>query len=742
LPVLTIINPSPICAPAIVDLTLSAITSGSTPAQTFTYFTNAANTATLATPTAVATAGTYYIKGTLPTGCSASQPVTVSILAQPTVIINNPAAVCAPAAIDLTLATVTAGSAPGLTYTYFTNAANTGMVSTPASVTTGGVYYIKATQASSGCSASLPVTVTINPLPVINITNPAAVCAPGTVNLTAATITAASTAGLTYSYWSNAATTSVLSIASSVGNSGTYYIKGTTAAGCSAAQPVTVSIHPQPTVLITNPAAICPPATVNLTADAITSGSNPGLTYSYFTNAANTNMLATPSAVGIAGTYYIKGTLPATGCSVSQPVTVSVNAQPVINITNPPAVCEPATVDLTASTIVNGSTAGLTYTYWTDAANTSNVPNPTSVSTSGTYYIKGALATGCSASLPVTVAVTPLPTGTLQNPPVNFICEGTPLLLTTISNANRYQWYADQKIIQGATAADHNAVSAGEYTVQFISMEGCVKEAGNSIRLDLVTKPLLQFKADSSCAGLVTNFRNQSSFASSGGISWLWDFGDGSSSNTFSAAHAYRGAGTYPVSLTANTASCPGLTNKITIPVIIESPQAGTRYATVNAVAGQTFVLNARPIGVSYQWKPPAGLSNATVPSPTGILSKDTTYTVAITSPAGCITTDTVLVKVATLGEVYVPQGFTPNGDGRNDRLYPNLVAIQKLNYFKVFNRWGNIVFETNDATPQNGWNGKYSGVLQPAGAYSWIAEGVDATGVVIRRSGTVLLIN
>ena len=94
------------------------------------------------------------------------------------VVINNPAAVCAPATVDITAATVTAGSTAGLTYTYFTDAAGTIALATPNAVAASGTYYIKGSTVS-GCSDIQPVVVTINAKPTVVITNPAAVCAPG-----------------------------------------------------------------------------------------------------------------------------------------------------------------------------------------------------------------------------------------------------------------------------------------------------------------------------------------------------------------------------------------------------------------------------------------------------------------------------------------------------------------------------------------------------------------------------------
>ena len=86
-----------------------------------------------------------------------------------------------------------------------------------------------------------------------------------------------------------------------------------------------------------------------------------------------------------------------------------------------------------------------------------------------------------------------------------------------------------------------------------------------------------------------------------------------------------------------------------------------------------------------------------------------------------------------------MPAGFTPNQDGKNDKFIPFLWASKKINYFKVFNRWGQMVF--SNTTLNDGWDGKLGDVEQPVGVYVWMIQGIAADNRVITKKGTVVLI-
>jgi hypothetical protein len=126
--------------------------------------------------------------------------------------------------------------------------------------------------------------------------------------------------------------------------------------------PATLIVNPIPSLVITNPPAVCSPATVNLTSSTITAGSDLGLRYEYYTDMIGT-VLSTPNAVSTSGTYYIKAINEVTDCYDIKPVLVVINALPIVVTTAPLAVCAPATVDLTLTSVTASSTSGLTYTY-------------------------------------------------------------------------------------------------------------------------------------------------------------------------------------------------------------------------------------------------------------------------------------------------------------------------------------------------------------------------------------------
>jgi len=199
--------------------------------------------------------------------------------------------------------------------------------------------------------------------------------------------------------------------------------------------------------------------------------------------------------------------------------------------------------------------------------------------------------------------------------------------------------------------------------------------------------------------------------------------------------------------LTVTNAGCPNsLTDtfriNVTQPIIVF---AGN---DTSVVANQPLQLNAtvnEPTANQFNWTPATSLNFTTIPNPVATFTADQvggtiTYVVRATNSFGCYGQDTITVKLFKTGtEIFVPSAFTPDGDGRNDVLRPVCVGIRELNYFRVYNRWGELVFSSSEIG--RGWDGTIKGQPQPTANFVYIVQGVDYTGKVIFKKGNVMLI-
>jgi len=415
---------NPICTGTTVTYTATPVNGGTTPA--YQWKVNGTNQGTNSSSFSYIPFNNDTISVVLTSSevCTSGNPAisnAVTMTVHPTPTVENPGTLSfcngmltTPVALTGTPAGVvfdiTGGTTVGLPN-------KTGVTAIPAFTAVKNTATVTLTPRANGCTGT-PVTFTITVYPIPNVsTSPAAqtICSGQTTNITINS----TTTGATFS-WVIGTITPAGGILGAVAGSGnkinqiltnptsanatvTYAITPT-ANGCTGSViNVTVTVKPAPVLVITDPTPVCSPAAVDITASAITTGSTSGLTYSYWTDAAATLALTNPSAVTTGGTYYIKGLDATTGCSSVKPVNVVVNAAIQLVINNPSPVCAPATVDLTSPAITAGSTGGMTFTYWTDAAATIAYLTPTSAD-DDTFYIKGTLGT-CSVVKPVTVSV-------------------------------------------------------------------------------------------------------------------------------------------------------------------------------------------------------------------------------------------------------------------------------------------------------------------------------------------------
>ncbi len=167
-------------------------------------------------------------------------------------------------------------------------------------------------------------------------------------------------------------------------------------------------------------------------------------------------------------------------------------------------------------------------------------------------------------------------------------------------------------------------------------------------------------------------------------------------------------------------------------------------------IKGDTIVAMNQPLQLNaidlnnygfthFLWSPAYGLNNPFIANPVAILDRDITYTLHASAANHCSEDALIRIKVFKGPEIYVPNSFTPNGDGLNDFLKPIPVGLREFHYFNVFNRFGQLLFSSTDLL--KGWDGKIQGKEQNSGTYVWIAEGMDFKGNIIMQKGYSTLI-
>ncbi len=250
------------------------------------------------------------------------------------------------------------------------------------------------------------------------------------------------------------------------------------------------------------------------------------------------------------------------------------------------------------------------------------------------------------------------------------------------------------------------------------------------------TTPVVEMNFADTCKYAPVVFSANETSTNTGIILWNWEFGDGQAGNGNNTTHVYTMNGEYTVSLygiSAEGCSSDTIVERINI------------YGTDAFAGNDTIAAALQPIrlnatgGMSYEWSPSEGLSATNISNPLVTITEDKTYYLKAYTPGGCESYDTINIKIYKGPELYVPGAFSPNGDGLNDVLRVIPIGIRQLNNFTIYNRFGEKIFSTSDAS--RGWDGTLKGAAQQTGTYVWFASGIDFRGKPISRKGSVLII-
>jgi gliding motility-associated-like protein len=317
--------------------------------------------------------------------------------------------------------------------------------------------------------------------------------------------------------------------------------------------------------------------------------------------------------------------------------------------------------------------------------------------------------------------------------------------LTTLAPPVSYEWHfgdGNTSSLQNPvhTYMDPNQVYRVTLTVRSPTACGAITRS-RQVFPSGVTRQTASFTFKDVCDSGYVRFTNQSSTLSDPAITYRWDFGDGTYSTDLHPRHTYSNGNTYTVKLRLYTgASCfdDSVTRNLSLdPITIQTlPDQTIDYG------GSVQLTTTGPANAQYVWTPSTDLSDPRQQSPVARPKVTTRYYVVATNAVNCRAEDSVLVTVIPppdVDDIYMPGAFTPNNDGRNDRIRPIVPRRYTVHEFAVYTRWGQKIFST--AQRDLGWNGRINDILQDPAVYVWTLHLTDADGKRVDRHGTFVLI-
>ena len=200
-----------------------------------------------------------------------------------------------------------------------------------------------------------------------------------------------------------------------------------------------------------------------------------------------------------------------------------------------------------------------------------------------------------------------------------------------------------------------------------------------------------------------------------------------------------------PVTITA-TATSQGCTYKKQFFIKLSEPIVTIQGDGFQVLKGNSVQIEGGGNAQTWLWNPPQGLSDSTIPNPMATPSQTTEYVLTGTDSVGCTATATTHIFVQETA--FIPNLFTPNGDGKNDNIMVYGLTTASRFSFKIFNREGSLVYETKDISQvsSTGWNGFVQGTRQPSGLYYWKVDGEMPNGDKLllngKTNGSILLVH
>ena len=585
-------------------------------ASTYTW-SNGANTVTTTPTPSIST--NYSVTGTNANGCVNTATTAVIVNPSPTVTVNS-STIC----VGQQTATLTASGASTYSWVPGTGLnASTGAAVIGAPLSTQ-IYTVTGTD-SNGCTDTKITSIAVNPLPTITVNSPSICVGQQTATLTA-------NGALTYSWIPGTGLSSTLGtvVTGTPGSTTNYTVAGIDINGCINGTITTIVVNPLPTITV-NSASICiGQQTATLTANGATTYSwIPGTNLNTTTGAVVTG---TPSST----TNYTVAGIDINGCINGTITTIVVNPLPTVTV-NSASIC---VGQQTATLTANGA---LTYSWipGTDLSATTGAVVTGTPSSTTNYTVAGMDINGCINGTITTIAVSPLPTVTVNS---STICIGQQTATLTANGATTYSWIPGTGLsATTGTVVTGTPSSTTNYTITGIDVNGCINGTVTTIAVNPL--PTVTVNSSTICIGQQT-----ATLTANGALTYSWIPGTNLSATTGAVV-----TGTPPTTQNYTVAGMDinGCINGTVTTIAVNPLPTVTVNSSTICIGQQTATLTANG-ATTYSWIPGTDLSATTGAVVTGTPSSTQNYTVAGIDANGCINGTITTIVVNPLPTVTV----------------------------------------------------------------------------------------
>jgi len=486
-----------------------------------------------------------------------------------------------------------------------------------------------------------------------------------------------------------------------------------------------------------SPLAGCPPLNVNFTASitgipSLTWDFSDGTVTTPSANTTTTHTYTTP------GKYVPKLVLiDSAGCHTSSYGTDTIKVDKVhAGFTETGAICMYDTVHFkdTSSGLFFPANRWL---WLTGDGASSTAQNPLhNYHTPGTFSVTliASDASGCKDTAINTITVHSLPTITTTGD--TTICPGDSAHVSALGGVS-YTWM-QSAVVQCSTCNPTyiTPLAPGYYTVTGTDSFGCKNK--DSVKITFTYKTVsFAGPGGQICTG------QSITLSDSGAQVYNWSPANGlSDSHSPNPIASPTGSTTYLA--IAKTASCIPDTNFVN--VIVNPLPKVTALGGTTVTAGSKVNLQAYgPNIISFLWDHADLLNCDNCTDPIATMQQTTQFNVTATNQYGCQDSAHVIIDVlCDKSQVFIPNTFTPNGDGQNDIFYPRGIGIKVVKSFRIYNRWGQLVFERDDIQlndEHSGWDGTFNGAKPVADTYVYAMDAICDNGSLIDWKGDVTLI-